>query len=146
METIAHILNEKGAKVHHAPPGTTVLAAVEKMCAERVGALLVCEQGHPVGMFTERDLMARVILEGRDPATTPVADVMSRDLVYVEPTTQAEEAMAVMTERRCRHLPVVVDGQVVGLISIGDLVRWASRNQEFNIRQLEDYICGRYPG
>jgi len=146
METIAHILKDKGAKVHHAPPATTVLEAVEKMCAERVGALLVCEQGHPVGMFTERDLMARVILEGRDPATTPVADVMSRDLVYVEPTTQAEEAMAVMTERRCRHLPVVVDGQVVGLISIGDLVRWASRNQEFNIRQLEDYICGRYPG
>ncbi len=146
METIAHILKEKGAKVHHAPPKTTVLEAVQKMCAERVGALLVCEEGLPIGMFTERDLMTRVILENRDPATTPIEDVMSHDVVYVEPTTQAEEAMAVMTQRRCRHLPVVVNQQVVGLISIGDLVRWASRNQEFHIRQLEDYICGKYPG
>jgi CBS domain-containing protein len=146
METIAHILNEKGAKVHHAPPGTTVLAAVEKMCAERVGALLVCEEGRPVGLFTERDLMTRVILNRMDPATTLVEEVMSRDVVVVEPATHAEEAMAVMTERRCRHLPVVVEGRVVGLISIGDLVRCASRNQEFHIRQLEDYICGKYPG
>jgi CBS domain-containing protein len=146
METIAHILKEKVAGVHYAPPGATVLEAVEKMCAERVGALLVCEEGRPIGMFTERDLMTRVILEHRDPATTRVDHVMSRDIVVVEPDTQAEEAMAVMTERRCRHLPVVVDGQVVGLVSIGDLVRWASRNREFHIRALEDYICGKYPG
>jgi len=71
---------------------------------------------------------------------------MSTEVVFVEPSTRAEEAMAVMTERRCRHLPVVSEGRVVGLISIGDLVRWASRNQEFQIRQLENYICGKYPG
>jgi CBS domain-containing protein len=146
METVAHILEEKGAKVHQASPGITVFDAVKKMSAERVGALLICEEGYPVGMFTERDLMTRVILDRRDPAATLVQDVMSRDIVIVEPATLAEEAMAVMTQRRCRHLPVVVGDKVVGLISIGDLVRWASRNQQFHIRQLEDYICGKYPG
>jgi CBS domain-containing protein len=146
MDTIAHILKEKGAKVHHATPGTTVYRAVEQMCAERVGALMVCEEGRPVGIFTERDLMNRVILARRDPTTTTIEEVMSHDVVYVEPTTRMEEAMAVMTERRCRHLPVVGEGQVIGIISIGDLVRSVSRNQEFEIRQLTDYICGKYPG
>jgi CBS domain-containing protein len=146
MDSIAHILKEKGAKVHHTTPATTVFHAVEKMCAERVGALMVCEEGRPVGIFTERDLMNRVILARRDPATTTIEEVMSHDVVYVEPTTRMEEAMAVMTERRCRHLPVVGEGQVIGIISIGDLVRTVSRNQEFEIRQLTDYICGKYPG
>jgi CBS domain-containing protein len=116
------------------------------MCAEKVGALLVCDAGKPVGMFTERDLMNSVILARLDPATTTVGEVMSREVVYVEPTAAAAEAMAVMTERRCRHLPVASEGQLMGLISIGDLVRWASRNQEFEIRKLTDYIHGKYPG
>jgi len=146
MDTIAHILKEKGTGVHHASGDVTVLGAVEMMSAKRIGALMVCEEGHPIGIFSERDLMTRVILAGKDPATTRVYEVMSRDVVFVEPSTRAEEAMAVMTERRCRHLPVVSEGRVVGLISIGDLVRWVSRNQEFHIRQLEDYICGKYPG
>ena len=146
MDTIAHILKEKGTDVHHTSPDVTVLNAVEMMSAKQIGALMVCEEGHPLGMFTERDLMTRVILGGRNPATTRIAEVMSTDVVFVEPSTPAGEAMAVMTERRCRHLPVVSEGRVVGLISIGDLVRWVSRNQEFHIRQLEDYICGKYPG
>ena len=146
MDTIAHILKEKGTDVHHTSPAATVLSAVEMMSSKGIGALMVCEQGQPIGVFTERDLMTRVILGGRDPAVTRLEEVMSREVVYVEPSTLAEEAMAVMTERRCRHLPVVSQGKVVGLISIGDLVRWASRNQEFHIRQLEDYICGKYPG
>jgi CBS domain-containing protein len=146
MDTIAHILKEKGTDVYHTSPDTTVLGAVEMMSSKGIGALMVCEEGQPLGMFTERDLMTRVILGGRDPALTRLDEVMSRDVVYVEPSTLAEEAMAVMTERRCRHLPVFSQGRVVGLISIGDLVRWASRNQEFQIRQLENYICGKYPG
>jgi len=146
MHTIAQILKEKGADVHHTSPDATVLGAVEMMSSKRIGALMVCKEGQPLGMFTERDLMTRVILGGRDPATTRIEEVMSTEVVFVEPSTRAEEAMAVMTERRCRHLPVVSEGRVVGLISIGDLVRWASRNQEFQIRQLEDYICGKYPG
>ena len=146
MDTVAHILKEKGSKVHRATPGDTVLEAVQKMCAEGVGALLVCDAGRPVGMFTERDLMNAVILARMDPATTTVGEVMSREVVYVEPTSAAAEAMAIMTERRCRHLPVAEEGQLLGLISIGDLVRWASRNQEFEIRKLTEYICGKYPG
>ncbi len=145
MDTISHILKEKGPEIHHTAPDTTVLRAVEMMCAVRVGALMVCEGGKPVGMFTERDLMTRVILAGRDPSKTRLDEVMSRDVAYVEPSTRAEEAMAVMTEKRCRHLPVVSGGKVVGLVSIGDLVRWLSRNQEFHIRALQDYITGKYP-
>lgn len=146
MDTVGHILKEKGSKVHKAAPGDTVLEAVQRMCAEKVGALLVCDAGKPVGMFTERDLMNVVILGRLDPATTTVGEVMSREVVYVEPTAAAAEAMAVMTERRCRHLPVASEGQLLGLISIGDLVRWASRSQEFEIRKLTDYIHGKYPG
>ena len=146
MDTVANILKEKGSGVHKATPGDTVLEAVQRMCAQRVGALLVCDAGYPVGMFTERDLMTSVILGRKDPAVTTVGEVMSRDVVYVEPGTSASEAMAVMTERRCRHLPVASGGQVLGLVSIGDLVRWASRNQEFEIRMLTEYICGKYPG
>jgi CBS domain-containing protein len=146
VDTIASILKEKGTSVHHASGEVTVLAAVEMMSARRIGALMVCEEGRPIGIFSERDLMTRVILAGRDPATTTVEEVMSKDVIFVEPTTRTEEAMAVMTERRCRHLPVVSEGRVVGLISIGDLVRWVSRDQQFQIRQLEDYICGKYPG
>jgi CBS domain-containing protein len=146
MDTVARILKEKGNQVHHTAPDTTVLAAVEKMCAARVGAILVCERDAPVGMFTERDLMTRVILAQRDPAATRVADVMSREVVFVEPATRTSEAMAVMTERRCRHLPVMSAGKLVGMLSIGDLVRWASRKQEFEIHRLTDYIVGKYPG
>jgi len=143
---VDHILKEKGSTVHKTAPGDTVLAAVERMCAQKVGALLVCDAGQTVGMFTERDLMTSVILGRKDPAATKVGEVMSREVVYVEPGTSASEAMAVMTERRCRHLPVASEGRLLGLISIGDLVRWASRNQEFEIRMLTEYICGKYPG
>ena len=146
MDTVAHILKEKGNQVHHTSPQTTVFHAVERMCALRVGAMLVCEGGEPVGMFTERDLMTRVILAGADPAVTRVGEVMSRDLVFVEPSTRAGEAMAVMTEKRCRHLPVMTEGKLAGMLSIGDVVRWLSRSQQFEIQHLHDYIVGKYPG
>ncbi len=146
MDTVEQILREKGSTVHKAARGDTVLDAVERMCAQKVGALLVCDAGHPVGMFSERDLMTKVILGRKDPAVTTIGEVMSAEVVYVEPATSASEAMAVMTERRCRHLPVATGGRLVGLVSIGDLVRWASRHQEFEIRMLTEYICGKYPG
>jgi len=146
MDTVQQILKEKGSDVLKATPGDTVVEAVERMCSKRVGALLVCEGGHPVGMFTERDLMTKVILGRLDPAKTTVGEVMSREVVYVEPTAATAEAMAVMTERRCRHLPVASSGKLLGIVSIGDLVRWASRNQEFEIRKLTEYIHGKYPG
>jgi len=146
MDTIERILQEKGRQVHTVRPGATVLEAVEAMCAAKVGAVLVCDGGTCVGIFSERDLMTRVILEHRDPRTMPVGDAMSRDVVVVEPETSTNEAMAIMTERRLRHLPVVEGGKVAGVVSIGDLVRWNSRHQQFHIRMLTNYITGQYPG
>jgi CBS domain-containing protein len=146
MDTIGHILRDKGNAVHTAAPKDTVLHAVETMCSRKVGSLLVSDQGSPVGIITERDLMTDVVLARRDPATTRVEEVMATDVVCVDPATTAEEAMAIMTERRCRHLPVVEGTRIVGMISIGDLVRWASRNHEFAVRMLTDYIHGKYPG
>jgi len=147
MDTITHILREKGDReIFFLPPGASVFFAAQEMCTRRVGALLVLEGEEPVGIVSERDLMTRVILAGKDPTKTTVADVMTREVVCVEEGASAESAMAIMTERRIRHLPVVQEGRVSGMISIGDLVRWASRNQAFEIRVLTDYIRGKYPG
>ena len=146
METVGNILGDKGSQVFKVDAETTVLRAVQQMCSRRVGAVLVCDGSGCSGIFSERDLMTRVILNGLDPTTTRVADVMTADMACIQPSTSASEAMAIMTERRCRHLPVVAEGEIVGVISIGDLVRWDSRNQAFELRMLTDYIHGKYPG
>jgi CBS domain-containing protein len=146
MDTVGHILKEKGHVVHTTGPKDSVLHAVETMCGKKVGSLLVSEAGRPVGIITERDLMTDVVLARRDPAKTRVEEVMATDVVCVDPSTSTAEAMAIMTERRCRHLPVLEGSQIVGMISIGDLVRWASRNHEFEVRMLTDFIHGKYPG
>ena len=147
MHTVATILEEKGSRaVHGVAPQATVIEAVEKMCSVKAGAVLVCDEGRPVGIFSERDLLARVILTRLDPATTRVGDVMTREVACVGLDTPTEEAMAIMTERRCRHLPVVDGETLAGLVSIGDLVRHTSRDQEFEIRMLTHYIHGKYPG
>jgi CBS domain-containing protein len=146
MDTVGTILKQKGHEVHHMGPKASVKDAVEKMCAVHIGAVLVVEAERPVGIFTERDLMTRVILEHKEPASTLVEEVMTADVVCVPVETRLGEAMAIMTEQRCRHLPVVDEGRVVGIVSIGDLVRQQSRNQKFEIRMLTNYICGTYPG
>lgn len=146
METIAAVLEEKGPNVHQLPPTATVMEAVEAMCAAKVGSLLVVEEQRPVGIFTERDLMTRVILARRDPQATPLVEVMTREVVCVEESTTTDAAMALMTERRVRHLPVVDGGRVVGLVSIGDLVRRQTTMQSYEIRMLTNYIMGSYPG
>lgn len=145
MDTIAAVLREKGSKVYSVAPEATVLEAARAMNAHNVGSLLVVDGDKPVGIFSERDLMRRVVVAGKDPAKVKVREVMSREVWVVEPDTRVKEAMAIMTERRCRHLPVVEKGKVVGLISIGDLVRWISKDQEYQIRMLENYITGAYP-
>jgi CBS domain-containing protein len=142
METIEDILREKGHDVYAIPPHASALQAVEMMCARHVGALLVATTEAIVGIISERDVLTRVILEQREPAETCVEQVMTRGVACVGPNTDAREAMAVMAERRCRHLPVVAEGSVVGLVSIGDLVRLASREQEIEIRTLTDYVRG----
>src|SRR5262245_27292122 len=146
MDTVGTIVAEKGRRVFTTTPDATVLQAVQEMCERRVGALLVLRDELPVGMFSERDVMVRVILAQRDPATTLVGEVMTQDVVVIGPDTEVGEAMAIMTDRRCRHLPVVQAGHVVGLVSIGDVVRCVSRNQEFEILALKDYVTGKYPG
>jgi CBS domain-containing protein len=147
METLGDILKEKGRVVFTTTPEATVIEAVEMMAAKRVGALLVCVDEAPVGILSERDVMMRVILARKDPVKTTVEDVMTSDVICAEPTTRGEEAMAIMTDRRVRHLPVVSNGRVQGVISIGDLVRCATRAQEFEIRMLTDYVSsGTLPG
>jgi CBS domain-containing protein len=142
METCADILRTKGSDVFTIAPSATIFEVIESMCTHRVGALLVCVDGAPRGIISERDVMARALLQRRALDTTRVEEVMTRDVVCIEPHTTVCAAMAVMTDRRCRHLPVVVEGRLVGLLSIGDLVRWVSREQQSEIKLLSEYIHG----
>jgi CBS domain-containing protein len=145
--TLEAVLANKGPAIHYVVPEAKVIAAVRTMNQERIGAVLVCVSGEMVGIFTERDVLCRVVDEGRDPTATKVVEVMTSEVVAVRPTTLVEEAMAVITEKRIRHLPVVDnDGLLRGLVSSGDLTGWASRNQEVHITDLVNYITGRYPG
>jgi CBS domain-containing protein len=145
LDTLAAVLSQKGGTVHNVSPESSVRDAVQKMNEERIGALLVCSDDKPIGIFTERDVLCRIVDQGRDPATTQVSEVMTRELVVVKPSTTVEEAMAVVTEKRCRHLPVVEDDELHGMVSIGDLTRWVTRNQEVHIQDLVNYITGKYP-
>jgi len=140
------ILDTKDQEVHVVSPEATVLEAVESMCEAHIGALLVMREATLVGIFSERDLMRRVVLAGRDPARTRVVEVMTEDVVCVPPDLSPHEAMALITRRCVRHLPVVVGRRIVGVISIGDLVRWMIRERDYEIDQLRDYVAGRYPG
>ncbi len=146
MATLRTILEEKDATVHTLDPDSSVLEAVGKMCQLRVGALLVVRFGKPMGILSERDILTRLLLERRDPVDTKVEEVMTREVLCIDPDRSPEEAMSLMTERRVRHLPVMEGRSVVGIVSIGDLVRWASRNQQFEIRTLTEYVTGVYAG
>jgi CBS domain-containing protein len=139
------ILEDKGSDVRSVSPGATVVEAVRSMNEHGIGALLVLEGDAPVGIFTERDVLRRVLDAGRDPAATRVSEVMTEKLVCVGPGTTVEEAMAVITERRCRHLPVTEGGKVLGMVSSGDLTRWVTRGQAFEIDRLVEYVTSRYP-
>lgn len=146
MTTLLYVLEKKAKGIHSTRADATILDAVDEMCRARVGALLVMEGDNPIGVISERDVMTRVILQRREPSKTLVGDVMTKEVVCIAHDAAPEEAMAVMTERRCRHLPVVMDKRIVGIVSIGDLVRWASRNHESEIQMLEEYLQGKYPG
>lgn len=139
------IIEEKGGKVHSVGPTATVVEAVDAMNDASVGALMVLDAGEPVGIISERDLLRRVVGKRLDPAVTKVSDVMTRDLVVVKPDVDVEDAMAVVSEKRVRHLPVVEGGKLVGVVSSGDLTRWATRDREVQIQQLIDFITGKYP-
>jgi CBS domain-containing protein len=147
MNTMHDVLEWKGYDVYAIAPDATVDEAVVEMCRARVGALLVRDDaGRPAGIISERDLLIRVLLAHRDPATTLVAQVMTHRVVSVDMDRTIAGAMAVMTRERCRHLPVVVEGEIAGMVSIGDLALTISENQEFELKTLHAYVEGRYPG
>jgi len=143
---VSNVLGDKGRQVYAIAPSVTVSQAVDEMNEKGVGALLVVDRDErPLGIFTERDVLRRVVGEGRDPLHTRVADVMTHDLIVISPSMTVSAAMAVMTQSRCRHLPVMDNGRVMGMVSIGDLTRWVSLTQEVEIQHLVDYITGRHP-
>jgi CBS domain-containing protein len=137
---IANVLELKGNDVVTVSPETAVLGAVQQMNDRRIGALLVVERGRPVGIFTERDVLVRVVAAGLDPRTTPVGEVMTRNPVVIRSDATVSQAMVVITEKRCRHLPVLDGGRLCGLISIGDLTSWVVRDQQRTIEDLHDYV------
>jgi len=140
MSDVSQILDEKGHDVLRIDAGASVFDAVKAMVGENVGSLLVTEDRGIVGIFTERDYLRRVAVEGRTDEKTAVREVMSTPLVIVTPNTSVDECMALMTERRIRHLPVVDGGDVIGMVSIGDLVKFKSDQQRFEIKFLHEYI------
>jgi CBS domain-containing protein len=140
---VSDILDGKGRDVLRIDAAATVYDAIAKMVEGNVGALLVYEGDRLAGIVTERDYLRRVTLQGRDERTTPVREIMSSELVFVGPEASVEECMAVMTERRIRHLPVLTENQdVVGIVSIGDVVKFQSREQSVQIRFLTEFISG----
>ena len=144
MTVVAEILKAKPeGLVHSIAPTATVLQALQSMADLRVGALLVMQDNAIVGILPERDYARKIALMGRSSVSTLVSDVMTQDVMYVQPTQTSEECMALMTENRLRHLPVVEDGAVLGMISIGDLVKDIISEQKFIIEQMKHYISGR---
>jgi signal-transduction protein with cAMP-binding, CBS, and nucleotidyltransferase domain len=139
VNSLAEILEEKGGDVLEVSVDTSVLDAVQRMVDHDVGSLLVTDAGEVVGIVTERDYLRRVTLQGRT-EEAPVGEIMSSPLVVATRETTIDECMALMTDRRIRHVPVVEEGKVVGLVSIGDLVKFKSKQQTFEIQFLNDYI------
>jgi signal-transduction protein with cAMP-binding, CBS, and nucleotidyltransferase domain len=143
MSQLSEILDDKGRDLLEIEAGASVFEAVRRMVEANVGSLLVTEGGEITGIVTERDYLRRVTLEGRTDEETPVREIMSSPLIVVGMETSIDECMALMTDQRIRHLPVVDGGQVVGIVSIGDLVKFKSKQQSFEIQYLTDYITAR---
>jgi len=140
MHTVSEILSEKSGAVIQIDGGATVFDAVTAMVEANVGALLVTDGEEIAGIFTERDYLRRIAVEGRRSRDTMVREVMSSPVICVTPETGIEESMALMSDRRIRHAAVVEKGALVGMISIGDLVQFTSKRQTFQIQYLTDYI------
>ncbi len=143
MKSAAQILKSKPEQtVETVTPSTSVFDAVKRMAEKNIGALLIMEDANIAGIFTERDYARKIILMGRSSKETPVRDIMTFPVMFVRPDQTNEECMALMTDNRMRHLPVVDRGRLIGIISIGDLVKDIISEQKFIIEQLEHYIKG----
>ena len=143
--SIRGVLAEKGTQVLTVSPQTRVYDALALMAEHDVGALVVVADGKPVGMFSERDYARKVILQGKSSKQIEVREIMSILPQGVTPMHTVDECMSIMTHRRVRHLPVLEDDRMVGIVSIGDMVKWIISAQEDTIGQLENYITGKYP-
>ena len=142
MATIRQLLNQKGGKVCSIGPDATVLDAVAKMAQNDIGSLTVMDSEALIGIITERDYARNVVLKGKSSSTTAIWEIMDRRVITVRPEQSVEECMALMTEWRVRHLPVVEGEKVIGIVSIGDLVKSIIGDQKFTIDQLHHYIRG----
>jgi CBS domain-containing protein len=137
---VRNILDKKGRTVQTATPDETVLAAVDRMNEHHIGSLVVVSRGRPIGIFTERDVLTRVVARRRDPETTTVSEVMTEQMVTIRSETGVDEAICLVHDNRCRHLPVIENGQLVGMISAGDLTQCVVDDQEHQISDLVGYI------
>lgn len=147
VDSINSILNEKKTReVWTIGPDSTVYEAIEMMSGRNVGALPVTRDGRLIGIVSERDYTRKVILKGRSSRETPVSAIMTEEVISVEPSINVVTCLHMMTDKSVRHLPVLVDGELVGIVSIGDLVRHIISAQGALISQLRDYVIGSYPG
>jgi CBS domain-containing protein len=144
IETVRSVLKRKGEAIWSISPDTSVYDAIEMMANKHVGSLLVLTGNRLVGIVCERDYARKVILQGKSSKQTLVTEIMSSPVICVRPAETVEECMRVMTARRIRYLPIVENEEVLGLVSIGDLVKWIVSVQEDTIQQLRDYIQGKY--
>ncbi len=142
MKTVGDILRDKGHSVWSVAPDATVFETLELMAAKNVGAVLVLDGGRLVGIMSERDYARKVILLGKTSKDTPVSEIMTRRVLYVGADQTIQECMALMTEKRIRHLPVMEGDRVIGVVTIGDMGRAIISDQQFMLAQLEHYITG----
>lgn len=144
-DTIGLILKSKGNRVLGVSPDQTVYEAIEMMAVHDIGALLVLEEGRLVGIVSERDYARKGVLLGHLAKETKVCQIMTSPVMYVSPRNTVDECMGIMTQHDFRHLPVMQDGEVCGVISISDLVRWVIDGQNHAIQELQGYITSAYP-
>jgi CBS domain-containing protein len=144
MKSVEKVLRTKGSEAWHIAPQASVYEALQLMSEKEVGSILVLEEGEVVGIFTERDYARKLILKGKFSKDTAVRELMTQEVLYVEPQNTIEDCMVLMTNNRVRHLPVMENGKLVGIVSLGDMVKHIISEQESTIAQLEKYITGSY--
>ena len=143
--TVGSVLKQKGSEVWLVAPDQTVYEAIERMADKGVGALLVISGGKLVGIISERDYARKVILKGKSSRTTLVKEIMTSPVIFVTPDQSVDECMGIITKNRIRHLPIMENEKVLGVVSIGDLVKWVVSEQEETIEHLQNYISAKYP-